>query len=107
MLENGEIVDSVNGTLRKILYARRGRELSGQFDITDTAYRDDLIAFFRACRGPFVWIENPNSAPTEWNLMMREGGLSIPRTAANLRKYTIAAIEQGPEASYLDVELNG
>jgi len=105
--ESSELVDTKGGVIHKSLYARRGRELAGDLWVTDSTYLADLVAFFRACRGPFVWVENPSSAAASWNLMMREGGLSIPQTDANLRKWAISAMEQGDESYYLDVEENG
>ena len=105
--ENSSLVDTEGGILHKSVYARRGRELAGEFVITDSTYRDDLIGFFRNCTGSFVWIDAPSTAPASFHLMMRDGPFGIPEVAANTYKYTIVAHEQGPESSYLDVETNG
>jgi hypothetical protein len=105
--EESSITKSPNGVISKTVYSRRGRELTGDLWVTDDTYLADLVTFYRQCRGPFVWVENPNSAPSSWHFMMRDGPLSIPETNPGLRSYRLVADEQGPESMYLDVEENG
>lgn len=105
--EESSFKKNPNGVITKTIYSRRGRQLTGDLWVTDDTYLDDIAAFFRQCTGPFVWIENPNSAPSSWHFMMRDGPLSIPQTDAGLRNYRLVGDEQGPESMYLDVEENG
>jgi len=105
--EESSIKKNPNGVISKTVYSRRGRELTGDLWVTDDTYLADLVAFYRQCRGPFVWVENPSSAPSSWHFMMRDGPLSIPDTNPGLRNYRLVADEQGPESMYLDVEENG
>lgn len=107
MSEDSDIQRTEGGITHKALYSRRGFELSGKFMVDSDTYRDDLVAFFRACRGPFVWVDNPSSAPSAWQLMVRDGSFAIPRILANRREWQIEAMEQGPEQYFLDVEANG
>jgi len=95
------------GVYHKTVYNRRGYELSADLITDSTTYESDLVAFFRQCRGPFVYIENPNSAPESFRFMMREGAFEYPRVEAGMRQYHLAAVEQGPEEYFLDVEANG
>jgi hypothetical protein len=105
--EESSIKKNPNGVISKTTYSRRGRELTGDLWVTDDTYLDDLVAFYRQCRGPFVWVENPSSAPSSWHFMMRDGPLMIPDTNPGLRNYRLVADEQGPKSMYLDVEENG
>jgi len=105
--EESSIKKNPNGVISKTVYSRRGRELTGDLWVTDDTYLADLVAFYRQCRGPFVWVENPSSAPSSWHFMMRDGPLMIPDTNPGLRNYRLVADEQGPQSMYLDVEENG
>lgn len=105
--ENAELEEYESGLVSKYNYARRGFSLNGNLWVTDSTYRDDLVGFFRDCRGSMVWIDNPNSAPASFHMMMRNGPLSIPRVKYGLREHVLTAVEQGPESYYLDVEENG
>lgn len=105
--EDSDTVLTAGGITHKAVYSRRGFELSGKFMIDSDTYRNDMIAFFRQCRGPFVWVDNPSSAPASYHLMVRDGPLAIPRVVANRREVQITAVEQGPEEYFLDVEANG
>ena len=107
MSEVAETTVSINGLVSKTVYSRRGFELAGDLRVENQFRQNDLIAFFRECTGPFVWIENPNTAPESYQLMIRDGGFSMPTVEANMRTHRLAAIEQGPESLYLDVEENG
>jgi len=82
------------------------RRLDGLLRVTSSTYLDDLVAFYRACRGSFVWVEDPSTSPAAFNMMLRTGPLDIPRVEANLREYRISAMEQGPDEYFLDVEAN-
>jgi hypothetical protein len=107
MNENADTLVTAGGEIHKTLWSRRAFELNGEFEITSDTYRDDMVAFYRQCRGPFVWIENPNTSPNSYHLMIREGGFELPQIEANLRRTTLIATEQGPEQYYLDVAENG
>lgn len=107
MGESSDSLITAGGEIHKTVWSRRAFELTGEFEIDSDTYRDDMVAFYRQCRGPFVWIENPNSAPDSFHYMMREGGLAIPQIEANLRRAELVATEQGGESYYLDVETHG
>lgn len=105
--EDAGSILTAGGITHKTLYSRRGLELAGNFVVDSATYTNDLVAFFRDCRGSFVWVDNPSSAPASWHMMVREGPLSIPREAASKRRHRIVGVEQGPEEYFLDVEENG
>jgi hypothetical protein len=107
LMEEAGITRSKGGVVNKTLHHERRFDLNAVFRAHETTYITDLIAWFRATRGPFVWIYEPSSAPDTWQLMMRLNQMSFPTQGFAKRELTLAAEEQGPERFYLDVEVNG
>lgn len=107
MSENVDWADTESGIVDQEVYHRRRFDLSATLSEHEDDHIADLKAWYRATRGPFVWVYEPNSNLALWHFMMRRGGMRFPAQGFVERETVIEAVEQGPEDLYLDVEENG
>lgn len=111
MAANSETVTTPGGVIHKTRWHERQRMISAQLVTGESTWADEVIAFNRECargNGSFVWCDKPTSTPGVWNLMVRDDdNFTFPYSDFCRREFTLDAHEQGPQAYYLDVEVNG
>ena len=99
-----ELTIAKSGSASRQTYAKGRFDLEAEATAKDSAFIDSLIAWFENDYGqrPFVWVENPNSAPDDWHLMVkRDVEFAFPYSGPVKREHTLRAFEQGPERYYL------
>ncbi len=91
-----------SGAIYQTWVTRNQRKLVAdlpQYTSTDSAL---VEAYWKANKGPFVWVDNPGSAPNDFHLMVpTKHDIDIPQVQFANWPWTLEAEEQGPEASYL------
>lgn len=111
MAASSETTTTAGGVIHKTRWHERQRMISAQIVTGESTWADEIIAFHRECvrgNGSFVWCDRPTAAPASWNLMMRDDdNFQFPYSDFCRRELTLEAHEQGPQAYYLDVEVNG
>lgn len=99
---SGDIVrsTSASGVITSTERSFGAFHLNGNWPIEDTSDQADIIAFHKGIRGgahPFVWCQNPSTAPNSFHYMyLDEPSLSFPQTGPYVRPLSLAATEQGP-----------
>jgi len=97
-----DLVRTDGGVVHVANRHRNRRDLALEWPIEGATYVSDWLAFWDACDGPFVWCENPTSAPAAWHLMVRnQEAIDLEQENATLYRAKLNAIEQGPERLYL------
>lgn len=111
MDSNTETTTTAGGVVHKTRWYNRQRRIAAQIVTGETTWADEVIAFNRECargNGSFVWCDRPTASPQLWNLMVRDDdNFQFPYSDFCRREFTLEAHEQGPQAYYLDVEVNG
>jgi hypothetical protein len=103
---NKEISATQGGVIHSSVFSKGQRHLSAAWR-DDSTTRQALVAAWIAATSyktrPFVWIENPNSAPSSWHYMVPDDAdFDYPlEENPSIRTFTIDATEQGPESHYL------
>jgi hypothetical protein len=101
-----ENTETMGGVIYVSTFAKGRRHLSASIRETDATQISNLNAWFRGCEygtRPFVWIENPYTAPNSWHSMVLDApDHDFPTQEFADRNLTIEATEQGPENCYLD-----
>ena len=99
---SGDIVrsTSASGVITSTERSFGAFSLNGNWPIEDTSDQADIIAFHKATRGgarPFVWCQNPSTAPNSFHYMyLDDPSLAFPQTGPYVRPLSLAATEQGP-----------
>jgi len=100
-----EIVRTSGGVVYKTLRYDRRFDLNATLTEKDTNRVNDLINWYKNSGRGFIWIWEPNSAPNTWQFMIRDpDDLDLPSSNWQTRTLRLAAIEQGPEAYFMDQE---
>lgn len=94
------------GVIYRTTYYKGARILSAAWEEDNTTLHSDIESFISASdykTRPFVWIENPNSAPASWHLMVADDVNHFMPLDENPSKrvFELQATEQGPESHYL------
>jgi len=93
---------TAGGVSHKTVFAQNQFTLECGFPLDDSSYVTDMVAFFKACRGAFVWVYDPSSAPNSWHLLMKDDdSLIMPMTEPSRYEVSLVASEQGPEQYWL------
>lgn len=94
------------GVIYRTTYYKGARTLAASWEDDNSTLHSEIDAFISASdykTRPFVWIENPNSAPASWNYMCADDvdhALPLDENPSK-RVFELQATEQGPESHYL------
>jgi hypothetical protein len=92
------------GVIDQVIMAQNQFVLDAEWTLKQSEV-GDVRTWWKNSRGSFVWCWQPSSAPDSWNLMSREGSnLVLPREGFQKARFSIKAVEQGPEGAYLENE---
>ena len=110
MASNTESSTTAGGKVFQVRNYTRQRTINAALVAHEDKWAAEILGFHRDhCRGngTFVWCDRSGDWPEEWNLMCRDSeDFSFPVSDYCRREFPLEAHEQGPEAYYLDVELN-
>jgi hypothetical protein len=101
-----ETAKTLGGVIHNTVYARGRRVLGAEWTEENTTLQAAIDSFVSGTNyktTPFVWIENPYSAPASWHMMVADDAnhaLPLEDNPAK-RTFELTASEQGAEAYYL------
>ena len=100
---------SASGVRQDYVRSRAGRRLEASLTVTSTAKIAEVRTWFDDTQQgtrPFVWSENPNSAPSTQTFLMSLDGenkeLAFDEVGPNHRELVLGATEQGPDYQKLE-----
>lgn len=98
---NIESYEALDGTIYSTVRYRGRREIRATLPYLDSTRQGDVLSWWSDIEQgsyPFVWIDSPGTAPSEWWLMrLSDAVLSLPySTGGQYRDLEIEATEQGP-----------
>jgi len=97
-----DLVRTDGGVIHIANRHRNRRDLSLEWPVEGATYVSDWRAFWAACDGPFVWCENPTTAPASWHLMIRDQEeIALEQESGTVHRAKLTASEQGPGRLYL------
>lgn len=92
---------SRSGAITRNVAYRGQRVLNASLPLDSSTYQAHVTSWFSGTQHgtkPFLWIDNPNSAPNTFYLMVAEKAeLSFPYDGPHLRRFDLSAVEQGGE----------
>jgi len=104
---NKEVSITQGGVVHSSVFSKGRRQLSASWRNDSTTLQAAISAWVTATSyktRPFVWIENPYSAPASWHLMVPDDAdFNMPlEEQPAIRTFELEATEQGPESHYLN-----
>jgi len=104
-----DVDDFVSKTrvMTRHIRAQGYRELNANLNPSTDPFRTDLITFYKTESNfgtvPFIWIEDPNARPREFNWMLMDPpAFNFPLVGPFERNLQLVATEQGPNFLALD-----
>jgi hypothetical protein len=104
LFDEQETTQTAGGIHHTTVFHRRRFELNAEYLLGASARAADAKAFFQNCRTSFVWIWEPNTDATAFQLMKKPEFLSLPSAGWTERSWKLESTEQGPETYFLDQE---
>jgi hypothetical protein len=97
-----KIFTSEGGVVSRTNSFKNQFRLNAKWPVVDSTRQTEWIAFFKACSGTFVWVNNPTTLPAKWNFMvMDQEDLMFPYIGYAERTARLTAVEQGSEELFL------
>jgi hypothetical protein len=101
-----ELTATMGGVIHSATYSKGYRRLEAAWRTDNTTLHSEISTWISATSyktRPFIWIENPNSAPASFHLMVADDAdFDFPlEEQPSIRTFELSATEQGPESYYL------
>lgn len=100
-----DVFASRSGVVSRVVKFRGARRVEATINPVTTASAADVLLWYQNTNHgtrPFVWCQNPSTAPATYHYMVPSTDLNMPFQGPLERSFHLSAIEQGPD--YLELE---